>query len=206
MKVDYWFASLLVRSIARLLFGLKVVGKENIPKQGKLIIAANHQSYLDPPIIGSCIPREIFYMAKAELFNKPVLGKLIRRWNSIPVKRSGKDFGSLKAATGVLDHEGALLVFPEGTRSRTGEFLQPTGGVGFLAAISGADVLPIFVSGTRGAWKRVSRRPGIKVIIGKPIRLDPKDVIHSAAKQKYQAMSNRIMQAIAELRASVTGL
>jgi 1-acyl-sn-glycerol-3-phosphate acyltransferase len=205
MKVDYWFASLLIRAVAKLFLGLKVIGLENIPGRGKLIIAANHQSYLDPPIIGACIPREIHYMAKAELFRKPVLGKLIRRWNSIPVKRSGQDFASLKAATGILKRDGALLVFPEGTRSRTGEFLQPTGGLGFLAAVSGADVLPVFVSGTRGAWRRVLRRTGIKVIIGKPIHLDPKDVEHSTAKQKYQAMSNRIMQAIADLKTSVAG-
>lgn len=206
MKLDYWFASLLIRGIAKLFLGLKVIGRENIPTRGRLIIAANHQSYLDPPIIGSCIPREIFYMAKAELFSKPVLGKLIRRWNSIPVKRSGRDFASLKAATGVLEREGALLVFPEGTRSRTGEFLQPTGGLGFLAAISGADILPIFISGTRGAWKRILRRSGIKVIIGKPIHLDLENVELSTAKQKYQAMSNRVMQAIAELKTSAAGL
>lgn len=204
MRLDYRLICLLIRNFARLFFGLSIQGVENVPGQGRLLIAANHQSYLDPPLVGSCIPREIFYLAKVELFRKPLLGPLIRHLNSIPINRAGQDLESLRRAAQVLQNDGALLIFPEGTRSRTGQFLKPTRGLGFLAKQADAPVLPVYVHGTRGCWKRIFRRHAIKVVFGEPLQISSFNVEHQSASQAYQSIADRVMQEIAALQAAHT--
>lgn len=200
MKSGYWLIHHLARGLIRLLFGLKLYGLENLPRTGGLVIAANHQSYLDPPILGGTVPREIHFMAKATLFRKPVLGPLIRYLNSIPVTRSGQDLTSLRAALDVLEAGGALLIFPEGTRSRTGQFLKATGGIGLLIRQSGVPVLPVYIQGTRGALRRIFKHRGLKVYFGLPLDTGNFEQRFGTGSQAYRAFGEYVMSRIAALK------
>ncbi|RJP74233.1 MAG: 1-acyl-sn-glycerol-3-phosphate acyltransferase [Candidatus Zixiibacteriota bacterium] len=203
MRFSYRLVTLLARIPFLVLFRLKIVGLENVPRDGRLIIAANHQSYLDPPLIGSTMPREIHFMAKASLFEKPLLGPLIRHLNSIPVTRSGQDLASLRTAVRVLDSGGALLIFPEGTRSRSRQFLRATGGLGFLARQSGAPVLPVYIHGTRGALRRLFRPGAVTMVVGQPIPPDEFPPEAEAGSAAHRALSQYILDKIAELQSAL---
>jgi 1-acyl-sn-glycerol-3-phosphate acyltransferase len=200
MKAGYWLIHHLARGLYKVLFGFKVQGLENVPRTGKLIIAANHQSYLDPPVIGGTAPREIHFMAKATLFKKPVLGPLIHYLNSIPVTRSGQDLNSLRVALEVLQKDGALLIFPEGTRGRTGQFLRATGGIGLLVKQTQAPVVPVYIQGTRGALWRMFLHRGIRAIYGEPILTPDFDQRFGTGSKAYRAFGDYILEKIGELK------
>jgi 1-acyl-sn-glycerol-3-phosphate acyltransferase len=202
MRVSYRLVSLMAYLAFKLFFRLKTVGLENVPRRGRLIIAANHQSYLDPPLIGATMPREIHFMAKASLFRKPLLGPLIRHLNSIPVTRSGQDMASLRIAARVLEEGGALLIFPEGTRSRSGQFLKATGGLGFLARQSGAAVLPIYIHGTRGAWRRPFQPGRVTMFVGRAVTAQEFPPAQGSGSEAHRALSQFIIDRIAALKAA----
>ncbi|HEX7343383.1 MAG TPA: lysophospholipid acyltransferase family protein [bacterium] len=202
MSVLYHSIVIFVRNTGKAFFGLTVEGLEHVPSQGKVLIAANHQSYLDPPLLGSVLPREINYLAKVELFRNPLFGALLRHLNCIPINRSGQDMESLRRAIRVLDSGGALLVFPEGTRSRRGDFLRPTRGLGLLAKQSGAPVVPAYIHGTRGFWRRLFRPGGLRVVFGEPLHFSAFNVEQLKGGDRYQAFSDEVMQIIAALKAA----
>jgi 1-acyl-sn-glycerol-3-phosphate acyltransferase len=200
MKAGYWLIHHLARALIRLIFGLKIEGLDNVPRSGSLIIAANHQSFLDPPLIGGTAPREIHFMAKASLFKKPVLGPLIKYLNSIPVTRSGQDLTSLRVALETLETGGAILIFPEGTRSRTELFLKATGGIGLLVRQSEAPVVPVFIQGTRGALQRIFKHRGISVYYGQPLYTANFEEQFGSGSQAYRAFGEFILGKIGELK------
>lgn len=201
MRLTYRLSCIVIRVLARLFFGLVVEGIEKVPKQGRLLIAANHQSYLDPPILGACLPREVSYFAKAQLFRRPILGAVIRYYNSIPVQRFGLDLKALRAASQVLNNEGGLILFPEGTRSRTGDFREGAGGVGMLAKQTDTPVLPVYIKGTKGCWRRIFRRGTIRLFFGDLIRFSDLSSVKGKSRDDYQAFSRLIMERIAALKA-----
>ena len=148
-----------IRSTSRFLWGLRVEGVENVPLTGGVILASNHKSYLDPPLIGSTLPREIHYLAKKQLFGVPLLGLWIRAHNAIPINREGFDRAGLEGALEVVRTGGALLLFPEGTRIRRRGMGPPREGIGLLVARSGVPVVPVHLRGTWGP-ERGWFRPG----------------------------------------------
>lgn len=176
---------------------IEVIGRENVPLTGPLIIACNHVAYLDPPALGCMSPRPVFYMAKKELFDIFFLGKLIRKLGAFPVDRSRGDTPAMKAALRVLQTGAALGIFPEGTRNpeRT---VVPQVGVAFLAAVSGATVIPAFVDGTTNA-KQFKQ---ITVIFGEPIenRLPRK-----ASREALAKYTDDLMGRIYALRENIDG-
>jgi 1-acyl-sn-glycerol-3-phosphate acyltransferase len=131
----------------RLLFRLEARGIEHVPRQGPLLVVANHSSLLDPPLVGGAAPRPLSFLAKAELFRVPGFGRLIHALNARPVRREGADASALRSALRMLEDDRALLVFPEGTRGPEGTFREPKAGAGMLAVASGAAVVPAFVRG-----------------------------------------------------------
>jgi len=141
-------------ALMRAWFGLRVRGAEHIPASGPALIVSNHQSILDPPLIGGAARRPIYFLAKAELFRIPLFGALIRRLNARPVRREGPDPGALRMALRVLEEDGALLIFPEGTRGAEGVLRPAKAGAGMLAVKSGAPVVPVYISGSGRAWPR----------------------------------------------------
>jgi len=171
--VLYATLKLVIAALSRVLFRLSVVGAERVPREGRLLLASNHLSVLDPALIGAVMPRELDYMAKTELFRIPGFGALIRRLNAHPVDRSGSDSAALRLALRLLGNGRAVLVFPEGTRGTEGHLQPARPGAGMLAALSGAPVVPVYVQGSGRALPRgaVLPRPArVTVTFGAPIR------------------------------------
>ncbi len=160
-------------ALMRLLFRLEVVRPELVPATGPVLLVSNHVSVLDPPFVGAAAPRPLYFMAKEELFRIPLFGRLIRALNARPVRRDGSDTRALKAALALLEEGRALLVFPEGTRGEEGQPpREGKAGVGMLAVLSGAPVVPVFVSGTGAALPRgrsLPRPSRVRVTFGPPL-------------------------------------
>jgi len=168
----------------------KVIGAENLPPKGPVLITANHKSYLDPPLIAWALKKRIiFFMAKEELF-KGFLGILIKHWgNAFPVKRGHGDKKAILTALKLLKNNKALCIFPEGTRAKNTEFLPPKLGAGLLALKAKVPILPVLIWGTN------ERPPKVTIVIGKVFKLDLED-----KKENYPIASNVIMEKIKELK------
>ena len=187
--------------LMRAWFGLSVRGAEHVPSSGPALIVANHQSILDPPLIGGATRRQIYFLAKAELFRIPVFGWLIRALHARPVRREASDPRALKTAARLLKEGKALLVFPEGTRSLDGRLGEGKPGVGMLAVTSGAPVVPAYVSGTLEALPKGAvwpRRSQVSVSFGPALHF--KTPIGSGRKERYREAAEEMMRGIAQLR------
>jgi 1-acyl-sn-glycerol-3-phosphate acyltransferase len=201
--VLYAIVKPIVYGLLRLLFRYRAVGVDHVPAEGAVLLAANHASALDPPAVGAAVPRPMHFMAKAELFRVPLLGALIRRLNAHPVTREGGDAAALRLALGLLRDGQALLVFPEGTRTRDGRLGPGKAGIGMLAAQAGAPVVPVYVSGSARAlpWGAGWRRPTpLTVAYGPPLIF-----ARERGKTRYQAISDEIMAAIGRLQGDIEG-
>lgn len=188
----------LVKFSARVFFKVcydfKVEGLENIPKTGALIIAGNHLSNADPPAIGAFagLVRDSRFMAKKELFEVPGLGWLFRHFGYISVdrKRTIGDVGALEGAIKALQNGESIVMFPEGTRSKTGKPGKPKNGIGLLVYKTGAPVLPVKIEGTFG-WPWVRK---IRVKIGTAFTLEKDPALEP--KEQYKQFANEIMNKI----------
>lgn len=169
--VIFWTARIFLGLAIRAYFSLERTGRKNIPKKGPVILAANHRSFLDPFIVGCCIRRPVYFVAKKELFEKRWQGWLLNRLGAFPIKRGEADEESMATARGVLERGGALVIFPEGTRIRRGPLKRPKRGVGRLALETGAPVVPVALMGTERARRGFVIRPvWVRVRCGQPLR------------------------------------
>jgi 1-acyl-sn-glycerol-3-phosphate acyltransferase len=164
----------------------EVVGREHVPLEGPLILASNHLNNADPPMIALAVPRQPMYMAKQEMINWPILGPAFRIFGAFPVRRGEADLSALRAATEIVNGGAMLVMFPEGTRSRTGGLTKGHPGTALVALRTGAPILPVAITGSEGlAWPWIFLRPysvkHIKVTIGEPFRLPPVERINSEA-------------------------
>jgi 1-acyl-sn-glycerol-3-phosphate acyltransferase len=181
---------------------LEVIGKEHMPLEGPLILASNHLNNADPPMIALAIrPRYPMYMAKREMVSWPILGPAFRAFGAFPVRRGEADLGALRAASEVVRRGALLVMFPEGTRSRTGGLTRGHPGTGLIALRTGAPVLPVAVTGSEGiGWPWIFLKPRsikhIKVTIGEPFHLPPVERVNSEAAV---AATDTIMRHIAAL-------
>jgi 1-acyl-sn-glycerol-3-phosphate acyltransferase len=193
----YDFSKLAVRALARTLWRARVFGAENVPPTGPLIIACNHISYLDPPVLGCLCPRRISYMAKKELFRIPVLGVVIRGLGAYVVDREGSATGAVKRSLQVLQSGEAIGIFPEGTRNPRGIVAAQTG-VALLASLAQAPVAPACIRGT----DRATRLGRIDVAFGAP--LEP-PAGRKARRDDLAKFTAEIMKAIEVLAESIDG-
>jgi cytidylate kinase len=197
----YATMKMLAVALMRAMFRLQAEGIEHVPARGPVLLVANHSSLLDPPIVGGACPRQLTYLAKAELFRVPGFGRLIHALNARPVRREGADAAALRVSLRVLEEGGALLVFPEGTRGPEGRLREPKPGAALLAVLSGAPVVPVLVRGTGQAWPRGRRLPRpakVRVTFGAPMRFQrPAD---ADKKDYYESVSRDMMAAIARLQ------
>lgn len=166
----YRLAYALIHPAARLLRGLSVEGVERLPSTGPVIVAANHVSWIDPPVVSMAVYSVRFpqFVAKEELFRVPGLGSFLEGIGCIPLDRSRGDVSALRRALSALSCGGCMVVFPEGTRSRDGRPGRPKPGVGFLARASGAPVVPARVFNTRSL---LGGGP-LRVRFGPPLRYE----------------------------------
>src|SRR5262245_47500527 len=202
----YTIVKSCARAIAQVLFRLQVRGREHIPRSGAVLLVANHSSLADPPLVGSVTPRPVSFLAKAELFEIPLFGGLIRRLNARPVHREGADLGAMRTALRVLERGETLLVFPEGTRGEEGVLRPGKAGAGMLAVLSGTAVVPVYIQGSGRAWPRGQRLPRpakITVTFGAPLRFAAADGSPRSKKEAYEAASQAMMAAIARLKEAV---
>src|SRR5579863_6906281 len=159
MNPVYFIGWTFYRTVFATYFQWKVYNHERVPQKGAVILAANHASFLDPPLVGSGLKRDINYLARKSLFRIPLLGWILRTVNAVPVDRDGGGAAGLKAIMDRLHDGGAIILFPEGTRTLNGELQPARSGVGLTVIKSDAPVVPVRVFGTRKAWGRGQRIP-----------------------------------------------
>lgn len=195
----YYVARAIVRILLVLLTHWQVKGKENVPSQGPLLIVANHMNLADPPLLDISLGRKVIFMAKKELFDFRVVGYFIRGLGAFPVHRGQLDRKALHQANQVLAQGLALVMFPEGMRSRSGRLRSAFPGSALIALRSGAPILPIGITGTEKinglTW--LLHRPQITVNIGHSFYLPP--INSKLTKIELVKLTNSIMERIAEL-------
>jgi 1-acyl-sn-glycerol-3-phosphate acyltransferase len=175
----------------------RATGTEHVPLTGPLIVACNHRSYLDPPVMGSFCPRQIHYMAKKELFEIPILGPLITAVGAYPVDRQGSATAAIKRSVEVLRGGGCIGIFPEGGRVTTGD-AEAKGGVSLLASLGKAPVVPACIVG----GDRAKQLGQIKVAFGPPLSL-PAD--RKATRDDLAKFTDEVMSAIGALLETIGG-
>lgn len=169
MRLGYWLVKSLVYGLIKLFWDLKVTGIEMVPKRGPVIIASNHISFLDPAVLGATIPRECHFAAKEQLFKNKIIGSVISYLNAFPVKRGGFDNAALKNSLNALERQGTLIMFPEGTRSRTGKMLPFKRGIGYVVSKTKPIVVPVYIDGSNKLKERLFKRGGVFMQIGEPL-------------------------------------
>ncbi len=191
----YAVAKVILRALFALLLRLRVEGAENIPQEGPLVIASNHLSLLDPPVIGTAATRKVHFMAKQELF-VPILGTLYKILGAFPVRRGGADRAAIKHGIEILQSGRVLAIFPEGTRSKTGKLGKAEPGALMMASKAKAAIVPCCVIGTD--LQRQGRIwPKVMVRFGKPVCF-PDDA--AVNKEFLHNMTEDLMQRIASLQ------
>jgi 1-acyl-sn-glycerol-3-phosphate acyltransferase len=207
MNPIYRVAWCLFRVVFAVYFRWRVYHPERVPLEGPVILAANHASFIDPPLVGAGLKRAINYLARESLFRFPVVGAILRAVNSVPVDRDGGGAAGLRAILGRLLDGGGIILFPEGTRTRDGRLQPARSGIGLTVIKSDAPVVPVRVFGTFEAFGRHLKFPRphpIVVKYGQPIlfdqlRAEAKACSKARLKDIYQQVADEIMAAIAKL-------
>lgn len=201
MRWIYWCGWHLFGSAFRGLFGLTVRGHERLVTRGGVLVVANHQSFLDPPLVGTLYHDEMWYLARKTLFRKGI-DWVYHSWNAIPVDQDRPDMASLKTIIRLLREGNRVLVFPEGARTHDGSLGKAQPGVGLIAQKAGVPIQPIRIRGAREALPRGSARIRLKKIevsVGEAFRFSPEEVRAARGKEGYQKLADRIMEEIAAL-------
>ncbi|MBI3508949.1 MAG: (d)CMP kinase [Chlamydiia bacterium] len=201
MKWAYRIIYLLARGYFRLFFRLKIYGLEHY-RRGKGVLAANHNSNLDPPVLSVSCPEEVHFLAKESLFHVPLLGRLIRTLNSHPVSRGASDAQTFRTIIQLLQHGHKVILFPEGSRSFDGELQPIERGLPFLVQKSQSTVFPAYIEGTFQAWPRTQKMPKlwgkITCVFGSPIEWEDFEGLDK--RQAEEQISQRIGRSLRELR------
>jgi 1-acyl-sn-glycerol-3-phosphate acyltransferase len=199
MTLFYRFTAFTVGWMFRILYGVKRYNLEKLDFEGPAILASNHISLADPPLIGSLTPFEVHFMAKAELFKNPVFGKTISALNAFPVKRGLIDRRAMKRAEEILIEGGRVLIFPEGTRQKDGVMKSGRPGLAKLAIENDVPVLPVYLENSNRLSKVFLSRRYIKIVYG--------DLIDTASfmpglpqKDRIRKLTEHIMAEIKALR------
>ena len=188
----------IFRTYFRTFYKVEVIGLDNIPQTGAVILTCNHVSNFDPPLVGGFVGlrRDPIYIIKKELVSIPVVGRALKSFGFIAIDRyrKGGDLHSLKQALNVIKEGKALFIFPEGTRSKTGKPIKPKAGIGFLLWHCQAPVIPIRVFNT----EKLPFTRNLKVVIGKPFMLEKQE--GKQTKEQFQYFADKVMQEIIKLK------
>jgi 1-acyl-sn-glycerol-3-phosphate acyltransferase len=195
------------RAVFALYFRWRVFNPERVPITGPVILASNHASYIDPPLVGAGVRRQINYLARDSIFRIPILAAILRSWDVVPVDRDGGTGRGLKEILTRLEQGGAIILCPEGTRSRHGELNPARSGIGLTVIKSNAPVVPARVFGTHDAYgphRRLPRPRRVMVKYGQPLlfqaqRAEAATCTKQRVKEIYQQVADEIMSEIAKL-------
>ena len=186
----YYLGKFLFKWFFIIVYRCKATDSQNIPADTGVIIAPNHTSFFDPPMAGCFMKQDLFFMAKEELFSVPVLGFCIKRTNAFPVKRGKQDMSAFRNAFNLLENKKALLVFPEGTRSKDGNLGKARAGVGMLSCNAQVPIVPVKITNTN----KMLKFKKLSVVYGKPI-YPPKNY----NKEDYLKLSQQVLDEIKKL-------
>jgi 1-acyl-sn-glycerol-3-phosphate acyltransferase len=203
MSPIYGVCHYVIRTAFDMFFRGDVAGTENLPKHGAFLIAANHASHLDPPLVGCHVPRQMCFFARKTLWSGGLASWWLDAVGTIPVDRDGgQDVGALKRVLRALAEGKVMILFPEGTRSPDGRLQTPKPGVGFIVCKTQVPVVPARIFGSFEAYGKGMKAPKphpTPVVFGPPIPPSAYDE-PAAGKQRYQIASERIMAEIARLQ------
>jgi 1-acyl-sn-glycerol-3-phosphate acyltransferase len=208
MNAVYFIGWSLYRAAFATYFRWRVYHPERVPLKGPVILAANHESFLDPPLVGCGLDREINYLARKSLFRYPVLSWVLRAVNAVPVDRDGGGASGLRAIMDRLEKGGGIILFPEGTRTPDGKLQTARSGIGLTIIKSEAPVVPVRVFGTYEAWGRHVKFPRphpVAVKYGRPmnferLRAEAKTCSKARLKEIYQEVTDEIMATIGAMK------
>ena len=196
MTPIYWFGKTLAQVFAKVFLDFHVEGLEHLPRKGPVLVACNHISFWDPPLVGSSMPRRIAFVAKAELFENRLFGAVLRSYNAMPIQRGPKARAGLRGAEDVLSSGGAVLIFPEGTRNKTGKLMPPRGGVARLAAVTRSPVVPACITGSNQIRRSMLRQVPIRITFGPPM-MPPRSA--NVEREEARRYAVHVMEAVAGL-------
>ncbi len=189
----YQTAKVICRTVLAVIRRWEVYGVENLPRRGGAIVISNHISYWDPVVVACALNRRVYFMAKAELFKIPLLGPVIKKLGAFPVRRNGPDPSSVRRSIQLLKNNKIIGIFPEGTRSHSGEILDPHLGAAMLALKVGVPIVPVAVTGTKGVVGKVF------VSVGKPLEF--KHLYRRKNdKGELEAVSRKIMAEVENMQ------
>jgi 1-acyl-sn-glycerol-3-phosphate acyltransferase len=200
MKPLYWCGYTLSKAVANIGFQYWAFGQENIIEDGPAIMAANHQSYLDPPLVGITCRAELYFLARKTLFENKLFGSILSRVNALPVDLSGGDLTAVRTIINLLKQGHRTVIFPEGTRSLSGQIQQARPGIGMIIAKTLAPVVPMRIFGSFQAWPKGGKiKPyPVTVVVGKPIRFKKED-LGAKNREAYQKISEQVLATIAAI-------
>ncbi len=207
MKFTYFLGWAAYRGLLDVLCGRRSFNSENVPPEGAVILASNHASFFDPPLVGVGLTRELNYLGRKSLFRFRALRWFMDQVNAVPVDRDGGGGAGLKIILDRLNAGGGILLFPEGTRTRDGRLQPARSGIGLIVIKSTAPVVPVRVFGTHEAWgygQQIPRRHPVAVKYGLPLtfaelRAEARNCSKTRLKEIYQEVADQIMAAIAKL-------
>lgn len=185
----YDFAKSVVFTALKPIYRMEIIGREHFPKEGGVLLCANHIDALDPPMVGVTSPRTVNFMAKEELFKLPVLKGILPKVHAFPVKRGLSDRQALRTAVNLLKEGQVVGLFPEGTRNKTGKLGKGFSGAGFFALRGNAVVVPCAIIGPYKAFRKV------KIVYGEPIDMEP----YRESKARPEEVTEVIMSHIQKL-------
>jgi 1-acyl-sn-glycerol-3-phosphate acyltransferase len=201
MGAVYTIGYNLSKVLARTLFSFKVINRERIIEEGGVILAMNHQSYLDPPLAGIACKREIFFLARKTLLDWPILGPIFPKLNVIPVNQERADMSALKSVIRLIRAGHCTVIFPEGARTLDGKLQPAQAGLGLVIAKTLAPVVPMRIFGAHEAFPRGGGRlrlHPITIVVGEPIQFTEAD-LKGNGRDLYQSLSERVMERIAAI-------
>lgn len=196
----YSFCKIIICTFNSVWFRLKVIGADNMPKTGGVLVVPNHASYIDPTTIASGFDREVHYLAKRELF-QGLLGWFLKKVNAHPISRTGVDRTALKLCVDLLKQGDVLMLFPEGTRTKDGEIQEIRPGAAMIAAQAGVPLLPVYIDGSLDVMPpgaKFPRRKNVRVYVGEPIALPERGEMPT--KEYYELISRRIFDNLVNLK------
>ena len=202
MDIVYRLGHRFFRELAHGFTDFRIIGAERLRFEGAALIASNHVSFLDPPFIGQAFEGPIHYFARKTLFDHPLAGWVLRRWQSIPIDREKPDAASLKTTIRLLRSGAKVLVFPEGTRSPDGNLQRAEAGVGLFIAQSEAPVLQVRLFGTREAYPRgakVLHPAQVTMVVGEMWKPELTQ-FPGSGRELYQGLADEVMRRIGELQ------